>query len=423
MKISKSPRSIAFVLVIISFLAAGCETFEVGIEPLTTLEPTLETQPVLDEPLPSTTPPQTAEIVPTETSPPEPPPPNAPDLIPMGDLAPFTSPDIGLLTLKNGQLSVEPSPVEYGILWDYSPLSGMLVYSSEFFHTSVSKNLAVSDLWVYDYQNGTAQKWLDDNVTRAAWAPDGEHITAAVFNPDTEQTDLVLLSSPDQVELLAECASTVFSWSPDGNILAYINARLWLNLGVDESCLGTYLVTFPNGISGGEWELSRVSDFKGLEFGGTHEGDRPLWASDQNALIYPDAPFWVVPLDGSPAFIPQTPGGEEPMNLPRPFGSLWSSQGNQLVGNVDFGPAGGFGGVWVYQLSADLSQIESYYRIGDTPHGDNSGIKLVDWWQPGESILVLERDSPDTSQYPSKVWRGPAIWSLSDAGWIDHSGK
>ena len=68
MKISKSPRSIAFVLVIISFLAAGCETFEVGIEPLTTLEPALETQPVLDEPLPSATPPPTAEIVPTETT-------------------------------------------------------------------------------------------------------------------------------------------------------------------------------------------------------------------------------------------------------------------------------------------------------------------------------------------------------------------
>ncbi|GAH16638.1 unnamed protein product, partial [marine sediment metagenome] len=156
----------------------------------------------------------------------------------------------------------------------------------------------------------------------------------------------------------------------------------------------------------------------------SHVLDQPVWALEQNAVIYPDSPFWVVPLDGSPAFIPQTPGGEEPMNLPRPFGSLWSSQLNQLVGNVEAGPAG-FGGVdemsgvWVYQLSEDLTHIESYYRIGGAPQGDNSGIKLVDWWQRGESILVLERDSPDTSQYPSEVWQGPAVWSLIENQWLE----
>ena len=419
MKMRTSLRSLFLLLGLISFLAVGCGTFEVGVEPLTTLEPALETQPAQVDTLPSATSPPTAEITPTETSLPKTPPPDVPDLVSIGHLAPFYSAEIGLLNLENGQLTVEPSPVDYGILWDYSPLSGKLAYSSEFFHPSVSNNLAVSDLWVYDYQSGTEQKWLDDNVLRAAWAPDGEHITAAVYNPDTEQTDLVLLSGPDQLELLAECASTVFSWSPDGNILAYINALLWLNLGVDESCLGTYLVTFPDGISGGEWEKSRVSDFKGLEFGGSHEGDRPLWALDQNALLYPDSPFWVVPLDGSPAFVPQTPDNEEPMNLPRPFGSLWAPHLNQLVGNVESGPGGGFGGVWVYQLSDDLSQIESYYRIGDAPQGDNSFINLVDWWQPGESLLVLGGDNLDTSQYLSEVWRGPAVWSLIENRWIE----
>jgi hypothetical protein len=250
----------------------------------------------------------------------------------------------------------------------------------------VSNNLSVSDLWVYDYQSGTEEKWLDDNVTRATWAPDGKHITAAVYNPDTEQTDLVLVSGPDQVELLAQCASTVFSWSPEGNELAYINARMWLNLGVDETCHGTYLVTFPNGISGGEWEVSRVSDFSGLEFGGSYVGDQPLWALEQNALIYPDSPFWVVPLDGSPAFIPQTQDNEEPMNLPRPFGSIWSTELNQLIGNVDCMVV--CSGVWVYQLSEDLSRIESLSRIGDVPQSDNSFINLVDWWQPMETTRM-----------------------------------
>ena len=218
--------------------------------------------------------------------------------------------------------------------------------------------------------------YLRSPTTRAVWAPDGEQVTAAVYNPNTEQIDLVLVSGPDQVELIAACASTVFSWSPAGDMLAYVNALTWLDLGVDESCLGTYLVSFPNGISSAEREVSRVSDFSGQEFGGFHVEDKPLWALEQNALIYPDSPFWVVPLDGSPAFIPQTPDNEEPMNLPRPFGNIWPAELNQRVGNVDSGPGGGFGGVWVYQLSEDLSQIESYSRIGDTPQGDNSFINV-----------------------------------------------
>jgi hypothetical protein len=107
------------------------------------------------------------------------------------------------------------------------------------------------------------------------------------------------------------------------------------------------------------------------------------------------------------------------MNMPRPYGNLWSQQLNQLVGNVESGPGGGFGGVWIYQLSNDLSQIEDYYRIGDTPQSENSNITLVDWWAPGESILVINGDNPDTSQYLSEVWRVPAVWSLLENHWID----
>ncbi len=139
---------------------------------------------------------------------------------------------------------------------------------------------------------------------------------------------------------------------------------------------------------------------------------------DRYALIYPDQPLWVVPLDGSPAFIPATPGVEDPMELPRPFGSLWAPGLHQLVGNYDAGMSGQ-SGVWVYQLSEDLHQIESYHRIGDAPQGDNSFITLVDWWKIGESLLVLDGDNPDTEQYLSEVWRGPAVWSIIENQWIE----
>ena len=416
MKFHKLSLAILTVFLAIPIFIAGCGTLEVGIE---TISP--------PTPFPVNT--QTEVIItPTETVPPSPMPsptptlpenrPDVPDLVSIGHLAPFGSAEIGLLVLENGELTVQPSPVEYGILWDYNPQSGKLAYSSEFFHPSESNNLSVSNLWVYDYQTGTAEKWLDDNVTRAGWAPGGEQVTAAIYNPDTDRIDLVLVSGPDQVDVIAECASLLFSWSPDGDMLAYVNALAWLNFGVDEACLGTYLVTFPNGISGAERNVSKVSDFSGQEFGGLHISDQPIWAQKQNALIYPDQPFWVVPLDGSPAFVPETPGGEDPMNLPRPFGSLWSQDLNQLVGNVDSGPAG-FGGVWVYQFSEDLSQIEEFYRIGEIPKSDNSFITLVDWWEQDKSILVLDGDDPDTSKYLSEIWRGPAVWSLVEKRWLE----
>lgn len=416
-----SIKPFIIILVALPILLSACGTFEVGIEPF--LTPT--SLPDKDQKEQNSTPTETAlptsDIPPTQTSTPTAS--NFPDLVSIGQLVPFVNMEIGVLTLKDGQLNVEPSPVNYGIWWDYSPQSGGLAYSSEFFHTSISNNLAVSDLWVYDYQTGTDEKWIDDNVTRAAWAPDGEHLTAAVYNPESEQINLVLVSGPDEVEVISDCASELFSWSPTGDMLAYVNAIDWLNLDVDETCLGTYLVSFPNGISGEGRDISRVSDFGTQDLSAYQVLDQPLWALEQNALVYPDSPFWIVPLDGSAAFIPETPGDQEPMNLPRPYGNLWSPQLNQLVGNVESGPTGfggvGFGGVWVYQLSNDLRKIEDYYRIGDTPQEENSFVELIDWWLPGESILILDGDKIDPSQYLSEVWREPAVWSLLDNQWID----
>jgi hypothetical protein len=410
-----SPTLFTIIFGLIVFIT-GCGTFEVGIE--TPASPTLlpETIPTEEIIIPSATPPPTK--VPEPTPPANEDARDFPDMVSLGHLAPFGSHDIGLIVVQDEEVTVESSPVDFGLFWGYSPQTGKLAYSSEFFHGAENDRASISDLWVYDYQTGSATQWLEDNVSQAAWAPDGEHLTAAVYNPETDQIDLVLLSGPDKIRKIAECASMTFSWSPTGDKLAFVNARVWLNFGLHESCLGTYLVTFPNGISGDEWEVSQVSDFGTQETNSNHFSDSPLWVSKQNGLIYPDQPFWVVPLDGSPAFIPQTPNGEDPMEVPRLFGNLWAADLNQLIGNFDVGLSGN-GGVWIYQLSEDLTEIEEYYRIGDIPSGDNSFITLVDWWNPGESILVLNGDNPDTSQYLSEVWRGPAVWSLIENRWLN----
>lgn len=424
MRIFHSSNLLLLLLLSISILVAGCGTLEVGVEPLSSLEPVIETQSPKVETTPSATPSPATEIVPTMTPTREPPPPGIPDLVSIGHLAPFANEEIGLLILESEELTHQPSPVEFELLWDYSPQSGKLAYSSEFFHISENDNIGVSDLWVYDYQTGTEEMWLDDNLIRASWAPDGDHVTAAVYNPNTDRIDLLLVNGPGQVEPISECASTLFSWSPAGDRLAFVNARPWLNLGLDEACLGTYLVSFPGGLSSPQPQVIRVSDFGAQEFEGSHShvNDEPLWALEQNALIYPDQPFWVVPFDGSPAFTPEMPGGEDPMNVPRPYGSLWSDQLSQLVGTVDTGPAG-YGGVWIYQFSDDLSQIENFYRIGDVSQDENSFITLVDWLQPGVSVIVLDGDDPDTTKYLSELWRGPAVWSLIEDNWLADFGQ
>jgi hypothetical protein len=410
MKTLKPYTSIFMLTLAVAVFVAGCGTFEVGIEtasPLTALPEIISTELTPTSPTPE----QTQLAIDDQ--------PDIPDLISNGPRAPFLTSELGFLVVQDGQVTLETSPVDYGILWDFSSLTGKLAYSSEFFHGAENNRASISDLWVYDYRTDTATKWLDDNVTRAAWAPDGEHMTAAVYNPIADRVELVLVSGPNQVELIAECASMLFSWSPNGDRLAFVNALTWLNFGLDETCLGTYLVTFPNGISGAGREVSRVSDFGTQDFGGNDLSDKPFWDLKQNALIYPDRPFWVVPLDGSPAFLPEIPGEDDRMALPRIFGSLWAADLRQWIGNYDVGMSGN-GGVWIYQLTDDLTKVEDLKRIGDIPEGDNSFIELIDWWNPGESILVLDGDDPDTSHYLSEYWRGPAVWSLTENQWVNN---
>ena len=399
-----------------SILVAGCSTLEVGIETLPTstqihpFETTDTAEPVIMEPTVTA---QQAESPATPTALPS----QYPDLVTIAHLTPFGSGDFGVLVLKDGILSAQPSPVQSELFWEYTPITGRLAYSPEFVHASEQNNVSVTSLWVYDYGTGESTMWLEDNVVRAAWSPDGEQVTAAIYNPETAQIDLVFVTGPGQVDLIAECASQLFSWSPDGTQLAYVNVVSWA--GVNEACAGTYRVTFPDGIRGGEPRIERVSDFGLQKLLSGNVSDKPIWAPEQNALIYPDQPFWIVPLDGSPAFIPSTPQGEDPLELPRPNNGLWSPDLRQLSGNFETGLSGR-GGVWIYQLSEDLSEIENYYRIGDTPIYNNSDMVLVSWWKPEESLLVLDGDNFEQTEYLNQLWRAPAVWSLVESQWGDY---
>ena len=273
-------------------------------------------------------------------------------------------------------------------------------------------NYPISDLWVYDYANGQSERWLNDYVNHAGWAPDGERITSSIFNPESNQLDLVLVSGPNQFERVATCASGYFSWSPKGDMLAYAVSPSMVT-GMPVECVGIFVVS---GMQSGDYQVERILA-EGIEdFSSNHPGAQPFWTLEQDALISPAPPFGVIPLDGSTPFIPQFPAGISGTDFPMPNLSLWNIEQRQLIIHA-FGGMSGMGGVWVFELSDDLRTVENYYRLGDPANEGNSDINLVSWWKYGESFLVADGDIPEPKPLINEFWSPPKVWSLIDQTW------
>ena len=421
----KNIYTFLIVITVLVLASLACGSVEVGIVTPTTeenlinaidiQEPTSEvsistpnenTQPTeeaTNEPAPVFTQPETK--------------PGVPDEVTLGPLV-YGTPDTGLAVIEDQTVSIADSPVEFGLLWDYSPISGRLAYASEFFHGSepsgnIVPNYSISDLWVYDYQSGQSERWLSDYVNRAVWAPDGERITASIFNPVSNQLDLVLVSGPDQYELVATCASDYFAWSPNGDMLAFAVSPSMVT-GMPVECIGLFLVS---GMQSGDYQVERILA-EGIEdFSSNHPGDQPFWNIEQDALISPAPPFGVIPLDGSAPFTPQFPDGMSGADFSMQKSlSLWNIEQRQLIIHAWIGLSN-MGGVWVFELSADLRTIDNYYRLGVPANEGNSDIMLVSWWKYGESILVADGDIPEPKPWINEFWAPPKVWSLIDQTW------
>jgi hypothetical protein len=227
-------------------------------------------------------------------------------------------------------------------------------------------------------------------------------LAVAVYNTEEGRYDLGLLSGPSRVEWLATCASPYFSWSPDATEIAFVAFSFGPDGAVPEECQGAFVVALETG------EVRQISDIPSLSGGWI--GNRPLWAEEQGALLFsgasPESIFWVIKTDGSDIFQPRLGANIEEEYLPSPMYSMWSSEHRAVIGQVE-GMLDPWG-VWVYLFSEDLQTIETAYRIdwGDFSHD----IILVDWWEPGESVLL--RDISNTSSLnPFGV---AMVWSLSD---------
>ena len=396
LRLLKSGLSRKLVLFSIALLLAACGSLQVDIEQ--TNNPTQGASATEADT------PQVVEPDPTITDQPVDGP--GPDLV----WLPFAfgvDESSGVVVVNDGMVGFKPSPVSFQLFFDYSPINGRLAYASEFWHPAAGSNQAVSDLWVYQYGSGQASQWLSDNVGRALWSPTGGALAVATFNPNLGIYELGIAGSDGRVDVLASCASTSFSWSPDGTRIAYEAGG-----GVDdpnpaEECQGIYLVNVNNR------SVVKISE-QPPSNGGWH-GDQPIWADGQNALLLtfssPESVFAVVPLDGSGAYTVTKSDAIPIEYLPNPEQTVWSQEHNSVVGYTEgmLDP----NGVWVYQFSDDMRMVEDAYRI--TIDGQEPGLILIGWWEPGESVLL--RDISNTSA--QNPFGRALVYSLADRSWFE----
>lgn len=384
------------VVVSMAFVVAACGSVQVDIEQTDT--PTQEAAASQADT------PQTDEPAPTPTDQPDDGP--GPDLV----WLPFafgSGPEGIVVVVNDGTVGFAPSPVDFQLYFDYSPSRGQLVYASEFWHPAPGSNQAVTNLWVYDYGSGQSTQLLSDGVGRAAWSPTGEALAVATFNSSLGLYELGLLEPGGSMDVLASCASTSFSWSPDGDRIAYEAGG-----GIDETpnsgpCRGIYIIDLA------DRSVVKISD-QPPSSGGWH-GDQPIWAEGQDALLLtfasPESVFAVAPLDGSGAFT-VTKSDAIPIDyLPNPLQTVWSQEHNSVVGYTEgmLDP----NGVWVYTFSDDMRVVEDAYRI--TIDGQELGLVLIGWWEPGQSVLL--RDISQTSA--QNIFGRALVYSLADRTWFE----
>ncbi len=387
-----------------SLLLTACGSFNVSLEDRGNVA---SESPQVENPSP-TPEPQPSAISPVDVDEP------GPFYISEPSFYPGAEDDLTILKVEDGAAALGSSPVDMGVLWDYSGPSGRIAYASEFYHASQAFSRSVTDLWVYDYGSDTSERWLEDDVAQAYWSPylpgstRPQELAAAVFDSESGTFNLMLIDSPGQTRQLARCSSTEFSFSPDGTQIAYKSG--WYNEAEPrpQECTGVFIVDVEDGTA------RRLTGTDPLATGGWHR-DQPLWAESLDALLFKsfneDSIFNIVPLDGSgwSRVINAETIAEE--YLPSPFLSLWSDAHRSVIGQTEgmFDPQA----VWVYQFSPDGDQIVDAFRVnwGEFRHD----LLLLGWWDVGESVLI--RDISNTSEL--NPLGEVVIWSIAERAVVD----
>ena len=294
-----------------------------------------------------------------------------------------------VLSVRDGIPVYELSPVPIAHFWDYSGRSGRLAFSARGTTEGTQEwGRTVSDLWVYDYTTNEVEMWLPDLVASAAWSPvpdpdtGTEYLAVTVLNPyycscSNLCYDLEILSARDQIVRIIRRASPHFAWSPDGRWLAFFG-----DLCGDKEGEGVYIAPV---MEGGPIKIAPSWCCDSIY-------DRPIWAQEHGAVLYPRGGIHVALADGSDNF-PLVTSDSQPVFAEAQYTMLWSPQRRLLILAGESGmetPSQ----VVAYELSEDLRTAVDFYVIGED-------VTLVGWLVPDETVIL--------SKYPKII-----IWSLED---------
>lgn len=336
-------------------------TSEAEIAPTDTATSTSSAQAV---PQPTNTLSPPTPISPTKPAPPPPAPPatavppEAPALI----WLPYATGNFGepVLMSEGGELAYQPLPVAVEIFFDYQSEAGWLAYGSKFWEATASQD-SVTDLHIYNVVTGGELNWAGQ-VGRAALSavnPITGRPDVAVAIHRGDRFDLLVLLDPDNIIPLAEDVDPFFSWSPDGNQIAYLKD-------------GELFITSKAGGDSGNPPIA--SD---IYQNSQWIGDAPLWLGDSGYLLVADAPFTIVAVDGSESFVPLAEDDSALVGQ-RPFTMLYSATYNQLIAESE----GMFGSnVTVYQFGDGFATAVVIEQIEDA--------QLAGWYEVDQSVVVV----------------------------------
>jgi hypothetical protein len=225
----------------------------------------------------------------------------------LGDILSLQSWDEEYKALCKGEIVTLPSPIEGASLLDYTPRTGRIAYTLP--------ESEESGVWVYDYWTGQSQKWLDEDVEEALWAPmknkSGIQPLAVLY----KDGQLALVNGPEDVSPMVDDVCCV-SWSPLADKIAYAHDNALYIVIVDGGQPRKIAANFncdpPSEVG---WSTTHADAAIGKNPSG-RSNTEPLFSP----VIRSGSPNW---MDRAPLHPQRRPGPSHPADLPaRCFGIL-----------------------------------------------------------------------------------------------------
>jgi serine/threonine-protein kinase len=190
---------------------------------------------------------------------------------------------------------------------------------------------ATRDIYIFEFARGGLMRFTNAGANESPrWTPDGKQVTFLRQNGSVAEVVLKSVASGSEELMMTGTARVPDSWSPDGNILAYMEhtpetsldiwmkrrdqpPQPWLKTrfrewGAAFSRDGKYIAYVSD--ESGQYEIYvRPASGEGAKWQISSEGgEEPLWSKDGRELFYRTGPKWMAAeVTTEPRFKASTP--------------------------------------------------------------------------------------------------------------------